>query len=71
MVSVDEDELKVLYQRIENEKIIVGRELGEMNKQIDWLDGYVRHMTYFCSGVAVVITFILYHLFSKGIYTFF
>ena len=70
MVSVDEDELKVLYQRIENEKIIVGRELGEMNKQIDWLDGYVRHMTYFCSGAGVVIIFILYKLFSKGIFTF-
>ena len=27
---LDEDELKVLYQRIEDEKIIVNRELGEM-----------------------------------------
>jgi hypothetical protein len=31
----DEDELKVLYQRIENEKIIVNRELDEMYKQLD------------------------------------
>ena len=31
----DEDELKVLYQRIENEKIIVNRELDEIYKQLD------------------------------------
>ena len=70
MVSSDEDELKVLYQRIESEKIIVDRELGEVYKKIDGLEKYVRDMTYFCSGVGVAIILILYKLFSKGIFTF-
>ena len=70
MVSVDEDELKVLYQRIEDEKIIVDRELGEMYQKIGKLEKYVKDMTYFCSGVGVAIILILYKLFSKGIFTF-
>jgi len=70
MVSLDEDDLKVLHQRIEDEKIIVNRELDEVYKKTVWLGDYVRHMTYFCSGVAVVLILVLYKLFSKGIFTF-
>ena len=70
MVSVDEDELKVLYQRIENVEKILRIDIDDIYKRLDGLDAYVEHMTYFCSGVGVAIILILYKLFSKGIFTF-
>jgi len=40
-----------------NEYKILSQEIVEMQKKIDWLDGYVKHMTYFCSGVALVLIY--------------
>ena len=57
---LDEDELKVLYQRIEDEKIIVNRELGEMYAKIGKLEKYVKDMTYFCSGVGVALIYLFF-----------
>jgi hypothetical protein len=68
MVYDFEHELKVLYQRIENEKTIVCRDIDEIIQRLERLDKYVKDMTYFCSGVAVVLTFILYSLISKGLF---
>ena len=43
-------------------------ELNGLQNEIAKLKDYVKHMTYFCSGVAVVLTFILYSLISKGLF---
>ena len=67
-MSSDEDELKVLYQRIENEKIIVNIDVHEIYQRLEGLDGYVQQMTYFCGFVGVLLFIILYTLFSKGLF---
>jgi hypothetical protein len=43
-------------------------ELNGLQNEIAKLKDYVKHMTYFCSGVAVLLTFILYSLISKGLF---
>lgn len=65
MVYDFEDELKVLYQRIENEKTIVNRDIDEIIKRLERLDKYVKDMTYFCSLVGVLLIIIFYQLFSS------
>mgnify|MGYP003676580769 FL=1 len=42
--------------------------LNDLENEIAKLKDYVKHMTYFCSGVAVLLTFILYSLISKGLF---
>lgn len=60
IMVLDEDELKELYQRIEDEKIIVNRELGEIYTKIGKLEKYVKDMTYFCSGVGVALIYLFF-----------
>ena len=67
-MSSDEDELKVLYQRIENEKIIVNIDVDEINQRLEGLDEYVQQMTYFCGFVVILLFIIFYTLFSKGLF---
>ena len=45
--------------------------ITDIEKRLDGLDTYVKHMTYFCSGISVVVIVILYQLHAKGIYSFF
>jgi hypothetical protein len=44
-------------------------EFTDIYKRLDGLDAYVKHMTYFCSGIGIVVIVILYQLHSKGIYS--
>ena len=46
-------------------------ELNGLQNEIAKLKDYVKHMTYFCSGVAVLLFFIFYQLFSRGVIPFF
>tara|TARA_B110000967_G_C18589955_1_gene413926 strand:+ start:459 stop:656 length:198 start_codon:yes stop_codon:yes gene_type:complete len=50
---------------------VLSYQLNDLQNQIDNLKEYVKHMTYFCSGVGVLLIFILYQLISKGIIPFF
>ena len=66
---MNSDEYELLSKEINAiESRLLNQEISQMQNKIDWLDGYVRHMTYFCSGVAVLLTFILYSLISKGLF---
>ena len=66
---MNSDEYELLSKEINAiESRLLNQEISQMQNEIDWLDGYVRHMTYFCSGVAVLLTFILYSLISKGLF---
>jgi hypothetical protein len=60
---MNSDEYELLSKEINAiESRLLNQEISQMQNKIDWLDGYVRHMTYFCSGVGVLLIFILYKL---------
>ena len=46
-------------------------QINDLENEISKLKDYVKHMTYFCSGVAVLLFFILYQLFSREVIPFF
>ena len=47
----------------------IRQEIYDLQNQIDWLKDYVKHITYFCSFIGVLIIVIFYQLHSKGIYS--